>query len=145
MKLGISFQSVIQKNKDWNNIITHSITFALALSERHPEKQGLKLNFPSSYRLIVPLSERHPEKQGLKPKPDPHVDDKITLSERHPEKQGLKLWGEKWYKMLIQAFRASSRKTRIETKDDERHPDLLLIFQSVIQKNKDWNWHTLRG
>jgi len=36
------------------------------LSERHPEKQGLKPPVSSPENQPGPLSERHPEKQGLK-------------------------------------------------------------------------------
>ena len=36
------------------------------LSERHPEKQGLKLISFSICAIPARLSERHPEKQGLK-------------------------------------------------------------------------------
>jgi len=36
------------------------------LSERHPEKQGLKLVIIFPQAVELGLSERHPEKQGLK-------------------------------------------------------------------------------
>jgi len=38
----------------------------LILSERHPEKQGLKLDEREDDLPRRKLSERHPEKQGLK-------------------------------------------------------------------------------
>jgi len=87
---------------------------------------------------------------------------KCGLSERHPEKQGLKLHEVLGEFLVVPAFRASSRKTRIETspscgwsnvcaKLSERHPEKQglklrvclyrmpksVCFQSVIQKNKD--------
>jgi len=63
------------------------------------------------------LSERHPEKQGLKQQNG--VQDIVVplkLSERHPEKQGLKLyWLPYHITPAMSSFRAPSRKTRIET------------------------------
>jgi len=48
--------------------LTHAISIAISirLSERHPEKQGLKRVVDVPPRLMAQLSERHPEKQGLK-------------------------------------------------------------------------------
>jgi len=60
-----------------------------------------------------------------------------TLSERHPEKQGLKPGGMTPIQVTNYTFRASSRKTRIETLGVGRTRTSLLGFQSVIQKNKD--------
>jgi len=107
------------------------------LSERHPEKQGLKL--PASNQISHQgfLSERHPEKQGLKPTSFFLNFGHCSLSERHPEKQGLKHCDIPVEIEYAGAFRAPSRKTRIET------PCLLVYlvppdhFQSAIQKNKD--------
>jgi len=104
------------------------------LSERHPEKQGLKLaqikegdEIRKTFR--APSRKTRIETSSLK-----EIGGKgRNLSERHPEKQGLK------HRILRNAvsnhvaFRAPSRKTRIETvryicivgdyRLSERHPE----------------------
>ena len=89
------------------------IVVCFLLSERHPEKQGLKQITPTTSSSIPRLSERHPEKQGLKLEEYQCPLRIHGLSERHPEKQGLKL-------VLI-----------------VDNSDPFFDFQSVIQKNKD--------
>jgi len=84
----------------------------VCLSERHPEKQGLKLEAVRTNKSLQDLSERHPEKQGLKPLINIAPLAAPTLSERHPEKQGLK-------------------------PIDGVSTNILVVFQSAIQKNKD--------
>jgi len=86
---------------------------ATDLSERHPEKQGLKLSPPFSFFFVRSLSERHPEKQGLK------------LELRLQVRDSFK------------SFRAPSRKTRIETPRQIHYMSMRVAFQSAIQKNKD--------
>ncbi len=43
----------------------------------------------------------------------------------------------------MRSFRASSRKTRIETWCQDMRWNLQALFQSVIQKNKDWNFRNV--
>ena len=83
------------------------------LSERHPEKQGLKPGIPRIFFSFGGLSERHPEKQGLKHNPVLCPNACRRLSERHPEKQGLK------------------------QEEGGGFITMFWFFQSVIQKNKD--------
>jgi len=87
----------------------------LLLSERHPEKQGLKHIVTVITFDGLTLSERHPEKQGLKPINATIDLPPVELSERHPEKQGLKLIFLQRGTGSRNPFRAPSRKTRIET------------------------------
>jgi len=109
------------------------------------------------------LSEQHPREQGLKPS------DVITgfttiriLSEQHPREQGLKR--DQCFDIpdILRAFRATSKRTRIETwvnggyyavqielseqhprEQGLKHPYIVFIdsyskdFQSNIQENKD--------
>ena len=158
-----AFRASSRKTRIETTLSTRSGHLPYYLSERHPEKQGLKHVLEDKYCRIEQtfrassrktrietelhgathtpwnLSERHPEKQGLKPFTGAFHAGSSFLSERHPEKQGLKLEDTQVRLRLKSAFRASSRKTRIETLLPEGGDFLLHLFQSVIQKNKDWN------
>jgi len=59
------------------------------------------------------------------------------LSEQHPREQGLKHGIDADMTLIYGAFRATSKRTRIETIIEKlRHGDAT-IFQSNIQENKD--------
>mgnify|MGYP006950002743 CR=1 FL=1 len=63
----------------------------------------------------------------------------FILSEQHPREQGLKhvfslFWNGKTY-----TFRATSKRTRIETLVQRTVHQRIAAFQSNIQENKDWN------
>jgi len=60
-----------------------------------------------------------------------------TLSERHPPKQGLKLDYQKLATAVVDAFRATSTKTRIETVNSPEEAKVASDFQSDIHQNKD--------
>ena len=159
-----NFQSVIQKNKDWNLWWSGGRLSGQELSERHPEKQGLKLSCAGS-RLIEsgPSFRASSRKTRIE-----------TMMMRCPMSSRIcfqsviqknKDWNVPKYIFPFSPmpFRASSRKTRIETRAgpdisrgisrlSERHPEKQGLkpggsqgigthqdFQSVIQKNKDWN------
>jgi len=115
------------------------------LSERHPEKQGLKLEHGRVAGNHSPLSERHPEKQGLKLQYWAEVSESLHDSFRAPSRKTrieTTLSCLKW--TLLHSFRAPSRKTRIETigsgwmcmhahRLSERHPEKqgLKLLQAV--------------
>jgi len=107
------------------------------LSERHPEKQGLKLGDPLQTLFLECLSERHPEKQGLKLiSCRIGIECRYPLSERHPEKQGLKPKDSAVLGSSFQAFRAPSRKTRIETMHSSGLLDGLSSFRAPSRKTR---------
>ena len=84
------------------------------VAERHPLKQGLKLEFGSRHLAVLQVAERHPLKQGLKHEGAVRLydtwrrraastktrietremhsleGDSRDVAERHPLKQGLK-------------------------------------------------------
>ena len=71
------------------------------------------------------LSEQHPREQGLK---HAKIDAAIIwgqLSEQHPREQGLKQSYDVIEDISIDPFRATSKRTRIET----------LTLESLIQKH----------
>ena len=135
------FQSNIQENKDWNLIPFHHLFSLLSpfratskrtrietrlsacrwhargkLSEQHPREQGLKHDGEISHRLALELSEQHPREQGLKLNVIRSFSAvSPTLSEQHPREQGLKRHRENIALVEPEAFRATSKRTRIET------------------------------
>jgi len=84
------------------------------LSEQHPREQGLKLC--STLQDVLAAAE---------------------LSEQHPREQGLKLLSNYIFGVGHEAFRATSKRTRIETFYQELIPRKPTRFQSNIQENKD--------
>ena len=90
-QLDAAFQSNIQENKDWNAMCPPDRSFHQKLSEQHPREQGLKLPGSLSWSLARLLSEQHPREQGLK----------------------QSYWFAKPDRLI--AFRATSKRTRIET------------------------------
>jgi len=119
--MGAPFQSNIQENKDWNR--SHA-----------------------SWRQRVDrLSEQHPREQGLKPLIRQGV--RVTGWDFQSNIQENKDWNRRKYRYHIHSnrpFRATSKRTRIETKTDR--PSLQwyqFLFQSNIQENKDWNRQTI--
>jgi len=89
------------------------------LSEQHPREQGLKLYGSIMLNSVLSLSEQHPREQGLK-----HGGFTLrkcfrNLSEQHPREQGLKLRTCIGIVLILCAFRATSKRTRIET---QKHP-----------------------
>ena len=42
------------------------ISIGNKVAEEHPLKQGLKLQHPQTYLLVITVAEEHPLKQGLK-------------------------------------------------------------------------------
>jgi len=106
------------------------------------------------------LSEQHPREQGLKPIVSLTYLPVLILSEQHPREQGLKHVVAPIIASPIGSFRATSKRTRIETGLQgtsspglwlsEQHPreqglkltttDGIRVdtnFQSNIQENKD--------
>ena len=67
---------------------------------------------------ILKLSEQHPREQGLKLSNAQMVDLECILSEQHPREQGLKLQYIISALTLYKSFRATSKRTRIETRKD---------------------------
>ena len=159
-----SFQSNIQENKDWNETPLDRCPRYLRLSEQHPREQGLKLGDPVGLLFIVSpfratskrtrietdqafcpaapwsrLSEQHPREQGLKHARIPPDGGLITLSEQHPREQGLKLGNDLCKTAELDTFRATSKRTRIETGIWHYLRWWCALFQSNIQENKDWN------
>ncbi len=87
------FQSNIQENKDWNQRKKGGVGSYLLLSEQHPREQGLKLmSCIARTHWVGELSEQHPREQGLKLVP-----------------------AGAWVPRFQSAFRATSKRTRIET------------------------------
>ena len=69
----------------------------------------------------------------------------VQLSEQHPREQGLKLANPTLFGTVKPAFRATSKRTRIETGFRTQFLSLKRYrFQSNIQENKDWNRERLR-
>jgi len=133
------FQSNIQENKDWNLQEFDHQRATTCLSEQHPREQGLKLQCVANTGVGFTLSEQHPREQGLKHATHPWSILPFLLSEQHPREQGLKL---DWFwiaNATLLAFRATSKRTRIETRC-WLYIDAHIVFQSNIQENKDWNW-----
>jgi len=88
--------------------------------------------------LFTDLSEQHPREQGLKLGIWKASVPGATLSEQHPREQGLKLHSLTRLKpMTFSAFRATSKRTRIETILVSSKGDPGIVFQSNIQENKD--------
>jgi len=108
------------------------------------------------------LSEQHPREQGLKQVTGETIYFANRLSEQHPREQGLKLYLIMTTENYCRTFRATSKRTRIETKLETAdvylaqhtfratskrtrietffvkiRPDKTLDFQSNIQENKD--------
>ncbi len=136
-----AFQSNIQENKDWNRFFGSYTSEIDELSEQHPREQGLKHQFCNCGNIrIVPnfqsniqenkdwnklselldyakenLSEQHPREQGLKLENPDCLPMKVKLSEQHPREQGLKHMRSKKKIGIISPFRATSKRTRIET------------------------------
>jgi len=92
------------------------------LSEQHPREQGLKPVLP--WRAIKRdlLSEQHPREQGLKLKVVIIHHLLNRLSEQHPREQGLKLYSLIISSTPARTFRATSKRTRIETAHDRVQP-----------------------
>ncbi len=132
------------------------------LSEQHPREQGLKhlVGGPahpttSSFRATskrtrietefhqlvehreTMLSEQHPREQGLKPRMRSSVWPTTRLSEQHPREQGLKQFLVEKGNYTNETFRATSKRTRIETSRSRPAFQCCLNFQSNIQENKD--------
>jgi len=61
----------------------------------------------------------------------------VRLSEQHPREQGLKHPGNPLTLATVEAFRATSKRTRIETFPVYNQEDVFWHFQSNIQENKD--------
>ena len=61
------------------------------IADRHPLKQGLKLQNECGKLVPVRIADRHPLKQGLK-RHAPHLQMGVgrSIADRHPLKQGLK-------------------------------------------------------
>jgi len=108
------------------------------VEERVPGKQGLK-PFLTSLRnsSTATVEERVPGKQGLKPKDLCMVGLSQTVEERVPGKQGLKQARKKIYSSTGSGRRASSRKTRIETRGKEALVTAVIRSKSEFQENKD--------
>ena len=144
------------------HIILSEILANTALSEQHPREQGLKpslrlsiLKMLQAFRatskrtrietqvsLIVTdveiqLSEQHPREQGLKHSTCYTIWNTASLSEQHPREQGLKLAYAPNTILIQEAFRATSKRTRIETVAAFEDGDVPHHFQSNIQENKD--------
>jgi len=85
------------------------------LSEQHPREQGLKRTVVNKNRPEFKLSEQHPREQGLKRGYLMLGMGTYSLSEQHPREQGLKLTTSDYFSIAQKAFRATSKRTRIET------------------------------
>jgi len=59
------------------------------------------------------------------------------LSEQHPREQGLKLVSSGFLLSFSISFRATSKRTRIETTSQRHQQNSTFRFQSNIQENKD--------
>ena len=83
------------------------------------------------------LSTAHPKEQGLKHTDIRWLMSSTTLSTAHPKEQGLKLLNFTDGMYDAGTFNGTSKRTRIETQNEElrvlNHP----YFQRHIQKNKD--------
>jgi len=88
--------------------------------------------------MVYPLSEQHPREQGLKHTiGDPTDEVHTPLSEQHPREQGLKHLAGDEFTRYTTTFRATSKRTRIETGDGLPRYLPGVDFQSNIQENKD--------
>jgi len=75
------------------------------------------------------LSEQHPREQGLKLRRFDEVLFCQTLSEQHPREQGLKPIFPAIERHLLASFRATSKRTRIETLE----PELILAIPPAFR------------
>ena len=160
----MSIKSKFHENKDWNGDDWIQARNKYEHQEQVPRKQGLKHIFITGFDGMSNHQEQVPRKQGLKQLFLLVLFSVILHQEQVPRKQGLKhlvfdfLNG--WYVHIKSKFhenkdwnkdvqktnqhpwfasRASSTKTRIETRTLERfHPDLVYI-KSKFHENKDWN------
>ena len=137
----MAFQSNIQENKDWNQLFLSRESFSVPLSEQHPREQGLKQTPGISGTLPVILSEQHPREQGLKP---PYTFS-VTINPNAHFQSNIQE-NKDWNNRLILSseaeetpFRATSKRTRIETWHNSTLLISLWLFQSNIQENKDLN------
>ena len=111
-----NFQSNIQENKDWNLVLCFDPWFTPLFQSNIQENKDWNL-----LRLIHRLNRE-------------------SLSEQHPREQGLKLRPEQHRPMVApDSFRATSKRTRIETHRGYPTRTSGEAFQSNIQENKDWN------
>mgnify|MGYP006962354814 FL=1 len=135
------FQSNIQENKDWNSCIAIvALSFILLFQSNIQENKDWNMMNMIRNGLLSILSEQHPREQGLK-LPICQLQCRLpsTLSEQHPREQGLKHQDLDEALHFLDAFRATSKRTRIETSTPLVAPYGIVSFQSNIQENKDWN------
>ena len=112
---GVHIKSKFHENKDWNSSAPGWLNKSCKHQEQVPRKQGLKLQiffFPE-------ITSYH--------------------QEQVPRKQGLKHIMRKSYRYRIYPSRASSTKTRIETRQSYAMKFLWQRIKSKFHENKDWN------
>jgi len=108
------------------------------LSEQHPREQGLKLTIPGRGGAIAELSEQHPREQGLKPKNELWREwDKMAFRATSKRTRIETSYASTPTNSRYHSFRATSKRTRIETRDLPSTPGTDHGFQSNIQENKD--------
>ena len=117
----VFFQSNIQENKDWNSHLGHRIPDPADFQSNIQENKDWNIKILSFRFCLFALSEQHPREQGLK-----HHNS--YCSARAPPAfqsniQENKDWNFK-FRLPKQwehlAFRATSKRTRIETRPDPK-------------------------
>ena len=157
-------KSKFHENKDWNSRASPAADQSRAHQEQVPRKQGLKQSILKFLPVVLPSSrasstktrietenflarnsaafrhqEQVPRKQGLKLKYKRLDNKKDNHQEQVPRKQGLKPLTAAYPAIEMCTSRASSTKTRIETRRIQKHFINKLPIKSKFHENKDWN------
>ncbi len=111
---------------------------ALTLSERHPEKQGLKLPVLLFLQLRMNFQsaiQKNKDWNHTRSRKASHSSSFQSAIQKNKD------WNYMGFRRLPSddPFRAPSRKTRIETPIPPLRRDIFKNFQIAIQKNQDWN------
>ena len=139
--ISILFKSDIHQNKDWNSMPVMRNRVVRLCSRATSTKTRIETQSGQAVLIIeLRVQERHPPKQGLK-----HSIElskgiiQFCVQERHPPKQGLKLFSFSYSHVTFMSSRATSTKTRIETRSVSASNRVQKRFKSDIHQNKDWN------
>ncbi len=157
-------KSKFHENKDWNSRASPAADQSRAHQEQVPRKQGSKQSILKFLPVVLPSSrasstktrietenflarnsaafrhqEQVPRKQGLKLKYKRLDNKKDNHQEQVPRKQGLKPLTAAYPAIEMCTSRASSTKTRIETRRIQKHFINKLPIKSKFHENKDWN------
>ncbi len=107
------FQSNIQENKDWNSKIRIPGLRYRPLSEQHPREQGLKLCFNADFCSVQKNFQSNIQEN----------------KDWNEASKGMTAWG-------AETFRATSKRTRIETNYKHRHKPYRQAFRATSKRTR---------